>query len=156
MLKLSKKAEYALLVVYHLGRLPPGSKATVAEIAEAQDAPRVLLAKVMQGLKRAGVLASTKGVAGGYALQRPVEEIFFLEVIRPFEEYMALSRCSDPNVTPCDRAGHCALNDPMNTLNDFVMRQLQPVTIAAFMQMQPTLTGCFGGASGLRSSVTAP
>ncbi len=137
MLKLSKKAEYGLLVLHHLGELDAGSKATVAEIADIQGVPRGLLAKVMQTLKRAGVLSSTKGVTGGYSLARPLNQIYFLEVVRLFEEYVGISRCSDPGPVPCDRVDCCALVTPMMTLNAYVMGHLQLLTMDAFLARTP-------------------
>ncbi len=137
MFKLSKKAEYGLLVLHHLGGLGPGAKATVGEIADAQSVPRVLLAKVTQTLKRAGLLTSTKGATGGYSLARPLENIYFLEVVRLFEEYVGMSRCADPGPVPCERVGCCALVTPMMTLNAYVMRQLQMLTMDAFLAETP-------------------
>ena len=137
MLKLSRKAEYALLVLHHLGGLEAGDKATVNEIADAQGAPRVLLAKVMQLLKREGLLLSTKGVAGGYALAQPLNMVSFLDAIRPFEEYVGLSKCSDAGPRVCDRADRCALTRPMVTLNAHIMRQLQNLTVDDFLAMRP-------------------
>ena len=136
MLKLSKKSEYALLVLHHLGTLEPGEKATVAEISEAQSAPKELLAKIMQALKRSDVLVSTKGVAGGYALARPLDAIGFLDAVRPFEEYVGLSKCSDPGPRICDRADCCALTGPMVALNAHIMRQLQTLTVDDFLAMR--------------------
>ena len=136
MLKLSKKSEYALLVLHHLGGLDCGDKATVSEISEAQAAPKELLAKIMQLLKRSGLLVSTKGVAGGYALARPLDAIGFLEAVRPFEGYVGLSKCSDPGPQICERADCCALTGPMVALNAHIMRQLQTLTVDDFLAMR--------------------
>ncbi len=137
MLKLSKKTEYGLLVLHHLDLLGPGCKATVSEIADAQSVPRVLLAKVTQTLKRAGLLTSTKGVTGGYALARPLHEIYFLEVVRLFEEYVGMSQCADSGPITCERVDCCALASPMVVLNAYVMRQLQMLTMDAFLARTP-------------------
>lgn len=41
---------------------------------------------MLQGLKRAGIVEATKGAGGGYRLTRPIAEIRFLDVLRPFED----------------------------------------------------------------------
>lgn len=136
MLKLSKKSEYALLALHHLGGLDVGGKATVGEIAEAQSAPKELLAKIMQVLKRDGLLGSIKGVSGGYMLTRPLGTVSFLDAVRPFEEYVGLSKCSDPGPRICERADCCALTGPMVALNAHIMRQLRTLTVEDFLAMR--------------------
>src|SRR5688572_10181590 len=67
MLRLSKKADYALMAMKHLAQYSPGAQSTSArEIAEQYDIPIELLAKVLQRLVRTGLLVSTQGTRGGY------------------------------------------------------------------------------------------
>ena len=73
MLRLSKKADYALIAMKHLAvRGDRGFQASVSarEIAEQYDIPIELLAKVLQRLVRRGLLASHQGTRGGYQLAR--------------------------------------------------------------------------------------
>jgi Rrf2 family protein len=69
MLRLSKKADYALMAMKDLARRADASSSTSArEIAERYDIPIELMAKVLQRLVRTGLLVSTQGTGGGYAL----------------------------------------------------------------------------------------
>ena len=70
MLRLSKKADYALIAMKHLARTAGAPSTSAREIAEQYDIPIELLAKVLQRLVRTGLLASTQGTRGGYALSR--------------------------------------------------------------------------------------
>ena len=142
MLRLSKKSEYALMATLHLGQLPPGDRAAVTVIAAARSLPRGLLAKVMQDLKRAGLVSSTKGVAGGYQLARPLDQILFLDVVRPFEENMALVDCLHADQPPCARFEQCTIRDPMATLNQWFLGQLSDLSMAAFSRMGLPQPGC--------------
>lgn len=135
MLRLSKKSEYALMATLHLGQLPEGGRAAVTVIAAARSLPRGLLAKVMQDLKRAGLVTSTKGVSGGYQLARPLAEILFLDVVRPFEENMALVDCLHAEQAPCARFEQCTIRDPMATLNQWFLGQLRGLSMAQFARM---------------------
>ena len=72
MLRLSKKADYALMAMRHLSLKTSGAASTSArEIAEQYDIPIELMAKVLQRLVRTGLLVSTQGTRGGYTLSRP-------------------------------------------------------------------------------------
>ncbi len=69
MLKLTKKADYGLIALKHLGASSRGS-ASAKEIADAYGIPLPLLSKVLQKLARAGFLRSEHGTNGGYRLAR--------------------------------------------------------------------------------------
>ena len=75
MLRLSKKADYALMAMKHLAEKGGASSTSAREIAEQYDIPLELMAKVLQRLVRNGLLASTQGTRGGYILQRSPETI---------------------------------------------------------------------------------
>ena len=73
MLRLSKKADYALIAMKHLAHKDSGATSTSArEIAEQYDIPIELMAKVLQRLVRTGLLVSTQGTRGGYTLEPAV------------------------------------------------------------------------------------
>jgi len=148
MLRLSKKSEYALMAVMHLARLSDEERAAVTVIAEARSLPRGLLAKVMQELKRANVVTSTKGVTGGYQLAKPMQELLFLDVVRPFEESMALVDCLDGKRAKCMRFDCCTLRDPMATLNRWFLGQLANLNMADFEQMGVPAPNCAEMLSG--------
>ncbi len=132
MFKVSRKSEYALIAVQHLARRARDGVTSVAELAQAENIPPDILAKVLQGLKRAGLLTAAKGAGGGYRLSRPVQNIDFLDVIRPFEEQLAVVTCQNDH-GGCGRGGDCTLRDPMAVLNTFVLRQFTGLTMDAFL-----------------------
>lgn len=143
MLKLSKKSEYALMALQSLGNLAAGERIAVPLLAEQRGIPKDLLAKVMQQLKRAGLVQSSQGVAGGYALSRPLSAITFLDAVGPFEEALGLAPCVDRNSEGCDRADCCSLHDPMEALNRWLMAQLSTLSLAEFVAARPPVVhGC--------------
>ncbi len=70
MLRLSKKADYALIAMKHLALRGDRGSSSAREIAELYDIPIELMAKVLQRLVRRGLLASHQGTRGGYQLAR--------------------------------------------------------------------------------------
>lgn len=144
MLKLSRKSEYALMAVRLIAAQPGGRLVNVAAIADAERLPRQLLAKVMQDLKRAGIVVSTKGAAGGYSMSSALDKLRFLEVIAPFEEQLGLVDCVASPAVLCERSDCCSLRDPMMTLNAYVMQQLGRLTMAEFLALQAPAAPCSG------------
>lgn len=84
---LSKTAKYALrAVVYLASRSKAGvSRVPIQEIAAALDVPQNYLSKVMHQLARAGVLESTRGPGGGFALKTSPDELVLAHVTAPFD-----------------------------------------------------------------------
>jgi Rrf2 family protein len=90
---LSDTARYAMRAMMALAERHP-RPAAIAEVAEAISAPRKYLEAVMLGLKRDGLLLSSRGRAGGYALARPATEISVADIIRSVDGPLALTPCA--------------------------------------------------------------
>jgi Rrf2 family protein len=146
MFKVSRKSEYALIAVQHLARRSQEDVTSVTELAYAENIPADILAKVLQGLKRAGILSAVKGAGGGYKLSRPVHDIYFLDVVRPFEEQLAVVNCQIVQ-GGCARDADCTLRDPMAVLNAFLMRQFSNLTMDSFLSPHRLVHGAQPDAS---------
>jgi Rrf2 family protein len=85
MLKLGKKTQYALVALFHLDRVSPGSRVSTHELSEHYGIPEPHLGKVLQKLSRGGLLTSVKGVQGGYELTRPLEKLRLGDVMQALE-----------------------------------------------------------------------
>ena len=96
MLRLSKKADYALMAMKHLAVHSDAGAASAREIAEQYDIPVELLAKVLQRLAQRGVLTSLQGTRGGYKLARPTALISVADPLWKIKDRIvsALATCS--------------------------------------------------------------
>lgn len=138
MLKVNRKSEYALMTVQHLGGMPEGTQVAALQLADELGVPEDLLAKVLQGLKRAGVLKASKGSGGGYRLARPLGQLRFLEVIAPFEEHLAMVSCCEAperlsESAVCERFGSCGVREPISALNQLIQLQMADLTMERFL-----------------------
>ena len=80
-MKLPVSTEWVLHCATTLAQLEPGTTASAAQLAEYYDLPAPYLAKQLQALVRAGVLAATTGPRGGFRLARPAAEITLLSIV---------------------------------------------------------------------------
>jgi len=92
-MQLSKGFDYAIRSLVYLALLPEGKTSELRTISESQGVPVSYLAKVMRSLVRSGVVASTLGREGGYALRRPPEAITLLQIYEAIEGQMRLVEC---------------------------------------------------------------
>lgn len=89
---LSQTVEYALRAMIQLTYIAPAACAT-DDLSRTTQVPRAYLSKVLQGLRRAGVVESRRGIGGGVCLARPPEEISLLEVVNAVEPIRRIATC---------------------------------------------------------------
>ena len=85
-MKISAKTEYACVAMLELAsRFGSGEPVRIRKIAERHDVPPRFLVQILLQLKGAGLVASTRGAAGGYHLIRPPEQLSLGEVMQVIE-----------------------------------------------------------------------
>ena len=129
MLRLSKKADYALMAMKHLAQKRDVSSTSAREIAEQYDIPIELMAKVLQRLVRIGLLASTQGTRGGYTLGRPATAISIADVIAAIDGPFTVTACSTEK-HDCDQYEKCSIRDPLWQIRERIAEALATVTVA--------------------------
>jgi Rrf2 family protein len=132
LLRLSKKADYALIAMKHLAvrgdRGVPASS-SAREIAGLYDIPIELLAKVLQRLVRRGLLASHQGTRGGYQLAKGPGQISVGDVIQAIEGPVTVTACSTDD-GQCEQYAKCNVRDPLWKVRERILTALGECTIA--------------------------
>jgi Rrf2 family protein len=136
MLRLSKKADYALLAMRHLAAHSDRGAASARELAETYDIPAELLAKVLQKLVRAGVLASHQGIRGGYGLARPAETVSVADVIQAVDGPVTVTACSDTDHS-CEQYSKCNIRDPLWRIKNRILEALAGTSVAELVGDAP-------------------
>jgi Rrf2 family protein len=129
MLRLSKKADYGLLAMRHMAANRDRAAIPAREIAEAYDIPAELLAKVLQKLVRARLLASHQGIRGGYGLSRAAATISVADVIQAVDGPLTVTACSDTDHS-CDQYSKCSIRDPLWRVTDRIVAALAATSVA--------------------------
>ena len=123
MLRLSKKADYALMAMKHLTVRIDVPSASAREIAEAYDIPVELMAKVLQRLVRRGLLTSHQGTRGGYRLSRSASMISVADVIQAIDGPLTVTACST-DAENCGQYSKCSIRDPLWRIKDRIVAAL--------------------------------
>ena len=84
-MRISAKGEYAIKAMLDLALHQQGGLQPIQDIAARQGIPQRYLEQVLLQIKRAGLLTSKRGSAGGYRLGRPADEITVGAVLRAVE-----------------------------------------------------------------------
>ncbi|MCL4844958.1 MAG: Rrf2 family transcriptional regulator [Acidobacteria bacterium] len=128
MLRLSKKADYALMAMKHLALNADSGSTSAREIAEQYDIPVELMAKVLQRLARKSLLVSQQGTRGGYALARPATLISVADVIQAVDGPLTVTACATDDEN-CDQYAKCSIRDPLWRIKDRILTALAACSI---------------------------
>ena len=94
-MRVSAKVDYALRAMLELAAA--GGLVKGEQLATAQGIPQKFLESILLDLRHAELVASRRGVDGGYALARPADEISLADVIRAVEGPIATVRGERPD-----------------------------------------------------------
>src|SRR3954466_1945581 len=129
MLRLSKKADYALMAMKHLAVKSDSASISAREIAEQFDIPIELMAKVLQRLVRRGLLTSHQGTRGGYQLSKPTTAISVADVLPAIDGPPTVTACPTDD-EQCGQFAKCNIRDPLWRIKDRIIMALATVSIA--------------------------
>ncbi|HEY6827481.1 MAG TPA: Rrf2 family transcriptional regulator [Gemmatimonadaceae bacterium] len=84
-MRITTLAEYGVICALHLARRSAEGPITGREIAELERLPGDYVEQILLRLRRAGIVRSTRGARGGYALAREATDISIRDVIEASE-----------------------------------------------------------------------
>ena len=107
-MNISTKGRYGLRAVLDLAIHATDKPVSLSSIAARQRLSEGYLEQLMVPMKRAGIITTSRGAQGGYALARDPHDIRVGEVFRALEGPLALASCiSEENADNCDRVDVC-------------------------------------------------
>ena len=125
----SRSVEYAIRSFVHLAQLPGGQYAMVKQIAAEEEIPAHFLAKILQQLARKGLLRSSKGPTGGFALRIEPSEIRLLDIVEALDGLAPYQQCAS-GLSECNDDMPCSMHDSWVTLRSRIMDYLGKNSIA--------------------------
>ena len=128
-MRTTAKAEYAVRAAVELAAVGRGEPVKAEQIAEAQSIPLNFLENILAELRRAGIVESRRGAAGGYLLARPADAISLADVIRAVEGPLANVRGMSPDTLEYEGSA-ARLRDVWVALRASVRSVLEQVTLA--------------------------
>ena len=143
-MKLSLRGEYALRALVVLGLNHGKSVLRIQAISDQQNIPKRFLEQILNDLKSAGVVDSKRGVAGGYRLSKPPEQISLAVVIRHIEGPLAPVSCVSEKFyskCTCPDESKCGIRSIMKEVRDAIVTILEGVSVAELCQRVQQLQG---------------
>lgn len=137
-MRLSKKAEYGLRALAVMAR---GKKSwSIQELCAHEKIPVKFLEQILLSLRNSGVLASRRGVGGGYSLVKPAAETTVGEVVRALDGPIAPLPCAmgagQPPCT-CPEPRTCPVRLLMTQFRDEMAEWLDHHTLEDLARLGP-------------------
>lgn len=133
-MKVSMKLDYGVRVLVELAQHYGKGVVAASEIAKRQGIPEPYLDQLLSGLRRAGLVKSKRGPAGGHMLARPPEQVNLGEVLAALDG-SASPRCiAQPE--HCERSTICVQRDVWQTVEEATRKLLQATTLGQLAQLQ--------------------
>jgi Rrf2 family protein len=143
-MKLSLRGEYALRALVVLGLNYDKNVLRIQKISDQQNIPKRFLEQILNDLKSAGIVESRRGVAGGYRLSKPPEQISLALVIRHIEGPLAPVSCVSEKFysrCTCPDESKCGIRSIMKEVRDAIVKILEQVSVAELCQRVKDLQG---------------
>jgi FeS assembly SUF system regulator len=136
-MRLSSLADYAVVMMTAAARSCGTARLNATLLAEATGVPLPTAQKLVSRLSAAGLLASTRGTGGGFALARPAAAISLADVIEAVEGPIALTTCVDEDRDGCALDHHCSVKPHWAIINDTVRGALAGISLATLATATP-------------------
>ena len=128
-MRVSARADYAIRALLELTAAGSGEPVRGDAMARAQGIPAKYLENLLADLRRARLVASQRGVNGGYRLARPASAITLADVIRAIDGPLAGVRDSAPEDVSYEGAA-ASLRDVWVALRASMRTVLEATTLA--------------------------
>jgi FeS assembly SUF system regulator len=129
MIRLGKLTDYGLVLMSQMARRPQSELHTARDLAARCRLPLPTVSKLLKLLLQGGLLASHRGIKGGYSLARDPRLISVADVISALEGPLALTECNMDVAGLCDLEPSCPIKDNQRLINQVVQGALQKVML---------------------------
>jgi Rrf2 family protein len=125
---ISKTSEYALKVLTYMA-LKNATQFSAQSLYVELDIPKRYLMRLLTDLSKSGFIKATRGRSGGYIFARPIDTIYFSEIINSVEDLQSFEGCVLGNaVCPVDKP--CAMHHIWEKPKQAFLETIKTTTLA--------------------------
>ena len=131
-MKLSRTVAYAVQATLQLAESKSSTPVPCSQLAADGNMPERFLLQILRHLVTHGILHSTRGVEGGYALERPPEQISLLDLIEAIDgPLQAELQTGDKKSLPCESR----LREALQEITASTRQQLEALKLSHLIEI---------------------
>lgn len=139
-MRITSSIEYATRLMVGLAREAGGQAALSAEkLSRSENIPADYVNQLLLRLKRAGLVESRRGAAGGYVLSRPPAEIKLGDVLRAVEGRIFEDVCEkySGGKSDCRHQSGCSISPVWRKLGLMIEEYFDGITLQRLLEETP-------------------
>lgn len=133
MIRLTRQADYGILLLVHIAGEPMGSVHAAPDLAATTGVPVPMVSKILKTLARSGLLVSHRGPRGGYGLARRSSEISLADIVQALDGPIAMTACTG-HEPDCDLESRCRVHPHWQRLNKLVIDALTRTSLTDMVE----------------------
>ena len=128
-MKISTKGKYGLRAMIDLAQYSEQEAVSISSIAQRQKISESYLEQLVAKLKKAGLVVSIRGAAGGYRLARPASGISVGDVLRALEGDVRAVICTAQTEEGCEGEELCVTKYVWQRINESIEKTVDEMMI---------------------------
>lgn len=128
-MKISTKGKYGLRAMIDLAQYSEQEAVSISSVAQRQRISESYLEQLVAKLKKAGLVISIRGAAGGYRLARPASEISVGDVLRALEGDVRAVICTAQTDEGCEGEELCVTKYVWQRINDSIEKTVDEMML---------------------------
>ncbi|MGH7790652.1 MAG: SUF system Fe-S cluster assembly regulator [Candidatus Binatia bacterium] len=129
MIRISRLTDYGILLMSHIAAHPERVH-NATEVASEARLPAPTVSKLLRLLTKEGLLASHRGVKGGYGLARRPIDISVGQIVAALEGPIAITTCTGSTPGDCEHESLCPVRGHWHLINLAIRQALESITLA--------------------------
>lgn len=128
-MKISTKGKYGLRAMIDLAQYSEQETVSISSIAQRQKISESYLEQLVAKLKKAGLVVSIRGAAGGYRLARPAAGISVGDVLRALEGDVRAVICTAQTEEGCEGEELCVTKYVWQRINESIEKTVDEMML---------------------------
>lgn len=129
-MRLTHLADYAVVILTAAASRSAGERLSASALAAETGVPLPTAQKLIGKLGSAGLLRTSRGAGGGFALAREPETVTLADIIEAVEGPIAMTQCSgSEEASDCALDARCRVKPHMNLVSRTVRDALAAITL---------------------------
>ena len=129
---ITRHTDYAVRALLYMAK-HDGQLVSTADLDQDRKLPRPFMRKILQILQKEGYLSSVKGRKGGFRLERSLEKMRLIDLMRIFQGEVSLGDCLFRKKV-CDCIRTCPLRKEVKSAEGVLLDRLRSITLAGLMR----------------------
>ena len=147
-MKLSTKGRYGLRALIDIAVHEDQGPVSVSDIAARQAISEAYLEQLLPRLRKASLITSQRGAAGGYRLTRPASEISVGDVLRAMEGSLDAVACAGLSDEGCAGADSCVTKYVWKRINESIAAAVDEIWLSSLVEESRKTEAALAGQEG--------